>query len=513
VGEERKPMRRGVIRLHRSRLAPALLATAVVAAAFASSPVRADTGVVDVSRSARNAEGEEFVAVNPADSSNIIVGSNLWQPLTLQNVGNVPVTPDGFTSCGVWSSHDGGRTWSGGMRSNGGLQPIESPLGDFPPPSAGVTVPKEFLSPGNLISADQSIVFDRHGNAYFECLDFGLGTTGDAAVDVYRSTNGGRTWSGPIVAFSQLATQILIDRPFLAIDNTGGLRDGTIYLTWETMFYQAWLPEVYARSSTDSGRTWSAVVRVDDDTHRAMWDPRQYPVVGADGSLSVLYDAAPFVSPASFDPGGDNVQLMVARSTDGGKTFSRTVVEPSAHRVASNDEAYNYFTELIGAIAADPVHRGRMAIAWPDDRSGEARILLRYTTDGGKSWSKPLDVADDPPGHGNQHDHVGLTYLRDGRLVVVWRDRRASGGGWSSPFQVFARALRVSRTGVLTPARTVQVTNGPQQPTTGTRGNMPSEYLSVTADSTGLAVAWDQMSGTLADDVFRRVPLSAFGSF
>ena len=505
-------MRHRLIRSHQTRLAPAFLAAAVLVVAFASSSVPADTGVVDVSRSPRTAEGEEFVTVNPLDASNIIVGSNLWQPLTLQNVGNVSVTPDGFTFCGVWSSHDGGRTWSGGMRSNGGLQPIDSPLGDIPPPSAGVTVPGEFRAPGNLISADQSIVFDRHGNGYFECEDFGLGRQGDSTVDVYRSTNGGRTWSGPIVAFSQLATQILIDRPFLAIDNTGGPRDGTIYLTWETMFYQGWLPEVYARSSTDGGLTWSKITRVDDDAHRAAWDPRQYPVVGADGALSVLYDAAPFVSPAPFDPGRDNVQLMVARSTDGGKTFGRTVVEPSAHRVSSNDEAYSYFSELIGAIAADPVHGGRIAIAWPDDRSGESRILLRYTTNGGKTWSKPLDVADDPPGHGNQHDHVGLTYLPDGRLVVVWRDRRSSGGGWSTPFQVFARALRVSRSGELVPGRTVQVTNGPQQPTTGTRGNMPSEYLSVTADTAGLAVAWDQMRGTLPDDVFRRIPLSVFGA-
>jgi len=491
------------------RLGFSLTALALVAGALAIGPVQADTGVVNVSKSPLAAEGEEFVAVNPRDASNVIVGSNLWQPLVLPDPANQPFAANGTVSCGVWSSHDGGRTWGGGLKSAGGLDPIPNPAAMLPP-VPGVKVPDEFDALGNLISADQSIVFDRHGNAYFECLDFGAGTGGDAKVDVYKSKDGGKTWTGPIEAFSQIKTGVLIDRAFLAIDDTGGPRDGTIYLTWETMFYQAWFPEVYARSSSDGGKTWSDPVRVDDDAHEAMWDPRAYPVVGGDGALYVVYNAAPFVSPAPFDPNGDHVTLMVGRSTDGGRTFKRFVVEPDAHRIASPDEAFDYFTELISAIAADPTHAGRVVVVWPDDRSGEARILLRYTRNGGRTWSKAIDATDDRPGHGNQHDHVAMTYLPDGRPVVVWRDRRASGGAFDAPFQLFARVLNVSATGVLSPGKTIELTNGPQMPTTGTRGSMPSEYLSVTATAGGLAASWDQMRGVLADNVFRRVPLSVF---
>jgi hypothetical protein len=492
------------------RLGLSLVAIALVAGALTLGPVQADTGVVDVTKSASAAEGEEFVAVNPRDASNIILGSNLWQPLLLPDPLNQPFAANGTVSCGVWSSRDGGRSWSGGLKSAGGLQPIANP-GAALLPISGVAVPKEFEAPGNLISADQSIVFDRHGNAYFECLDFGAGTGGDAKVDFYRSKDGGKTWSGPVEALSQIKSGVLIDRPFLAIDNTGGPRDGTIYLTWETMFYQAWLPEVYARSSSDGGKTWSPIVRVDDDAHEAMWDPRAYPAMGADGALYVVYNAAPFVTPGSPDPNGDHIAVMVARSTDGGKKFRRSVVEPDAHRIASSDEAFDYFTELISAIAADPVHTGRVVVVWPDDRSGEARILLRYTRNGGKTWTKAIDATDDRPGRGNQHDHVALTYLPDGRPVLVWRDRRASGGAFAGRFQAFARVFNVSSSGVLTPGKTIELTNGPQQPTTGTHGSMPTEYLSVTATAAGLAAAWDQMHGALPDNMFRRVPLSVFG--
>jgi hypothetical protein len=40
---------------------------------------------------------------------------------------------------------------------------------------------------------------------------------------------------------------------------------------------------------------------------------------------------------------------------------------------------------------------------------------------------------------------------------------------------------------------------------------MPSEYLGIGVTPNGLGVSWEEMHGLYPDDVYRFVPLSAFG--
>ena len=135
---------------------------ALVALVFAAlAPAAAWAQVVNVSNTPTLAEGEETVAVNPTDSKDLIVGSNQWQP-PAPGAGGVGTGPEGFTTCEVWSSHDGGRTWKGGRLENSGL---DQNLNGAPRPP--IQLPGEFQNTdeGNLISADQNTVFDRRGNA------------------------------------------------------------------------------------------------------------------------------------------------------------------------------------------------------------------------------------------------------------------------------------------------------------------------------------------------------------
>ncbi|MDQ6747272.1 MAG: glycoside hydrolase [Candidatus Dormibacteraeota bacterium] len=479
-------------------LAAVNLALVPITASAARPPAPA---VVNVSNSANLAEGEETVSANPRNPRDLLVGSNQWQPATPGNAGNVGVGASGTTSCAVFDSHDGGGTWKGRRLGTAGFGEVSLPL---PVPGSF----HEFSDLGNLISADQNTVWDNHGNVYYQCIYAGLHRS-TPQVWVFRSQDQGRTWSDPVVAFDEVSTGVQIDRSFLAVDNSGGARDGTLYLTFETMFYQPAPAAVYVRSSDRNDWTnWGppgVSRRVDDPAQEAQWDPRQFPQVSPDGTLRVVYDAAPpTVSPCPCGP--DTPALIMASSTDGGNTFSHSVIDPRVKRIQSQDEAFNFFQEFIAAFAVDPTNAARAAVAWPDGASGEDRLLLRVTSDGGRTWSQRLQLADDPPGKGNQHDHPALSYLPDGTLVAVWRDRRFSDGKLGSPFDVFMRTGRAAASG-LALGPSLRLTSSSQPTTTGHHGNMPSEYLGLWGDVTGAEVSWDQLdpAGLLTDNYFTHV--------
>ncbi len=423
----------------------------------------ADTGVVDVSNSPTRPEGEESLAVNPVNPQDVVVGSNAIDS-NFDLPGGGAVAP-----CSAWVSHDGGSTWK------------------------TVNLNSQFAQ-----GADQAGVFDRHGNAYFVC-DLA------AAVAFWRSTDGGDTWTGPtLVATIADAQGHVIDRPFIAVDNSGGPRDGTVYVGFESFFTDL-ITAVYVRSSSDGGTTWSPVTRADGLDFVPMVDPRQYPAVDANGTLYVEYVAGfndnplPVIQPSAMS-------IVVARSTDGGATFTRSAVDSHVQRVNSPYEATGFFFETIAAIATDPRHPGHVAVAWPDSRSGEARIVLSNSVDGGVTWTPPIDVPDDAAGHGNNHDHVSLSYLPDGRIVTVWRDRRFTGGAWAGGFDLFARVVSIGAGGALRPGATVRLTTAPQP----TPNCIPCEYFASTAGPEGVSAAWEEMRGANSDVVYRRVSLAGF---
>jgi len=102
--------------------------------------------------------------------------------------------------------------------------------------------------------------------------------------------------------------------PVTKVDNSNSPYRGTIYVNWVDNRYGD--PDVFLKYSRDSGKTWSNVIRVNDDKIRNgkyqffTWmsvDP-------VDGSINIIfYDRR--------DMNGTFTGLTLARSVDGGKTF------------------------------------------------------------------------------------------------------------------------------------------------------------------------------------------------
>lgn len=477
-----------------------VLALTAVPLALPASADRSCDGVVNVSRTSGRVEGEESLSVNPRNPRQLLLGSNQFEPATPM----APVSAGGMLETNSWVSQDGGCTWRAlGLEKQAGIANLDNPI---------PLGPKEFRDIGNVITGDQHSVWDADGTLYYETGYLGgLGVDGDQRAMVWRSNDGGRTFGSPAVAYSSAGNQAPaesaypdtvpeLDRPWLAVDRSGGRRDGTVYLTVSTGPFALGMPsEVYVVSSRDHGRTWSASTRVDNGIYSTQSNPREMPAVGGDGALYVAYDVAGPNSTVLPLPQVTPIAIHVARSVDGGRTFTRAVVDADVHRVTDPDEALPWYTETITSIAADPRHPGRLAIAWPEADTGGSHIVLRTSTDGGRHWGPRQRVGGVT--EKDQQDHVTLTYTPTGDLVIVWRDRGATGGTWQSPYQLWARILG---------HHPVQVTTAPQEPTTLHRRGpiVPSEFLGVTATSYQLLVAWDQVVGDLPDNVFRALPLS-----
>jgi hypothetical protein len=488
-------------------------AAALCAGAPASAAcTAADTGVIDVFGGGGYAAGEEPLAVNPADPNQLTAVANVFQTLAPLNVQQDPLYGGGgVQDTRQFSSRDGGCHWTTFRLDQGGIGPIDVPL------SGGANAP-EFSDALNVLSTDADAQWDSHGNGYIEVGDaHGVGHGGQEVELIWRSTDGGRTWGpkGGYIGFNTAGTgtEPELDRPWLAVDRSGGSHDGRIYTTVETTPFANIPPEVYLKYSDDHGATWSPTIRVDDGTYETQWNPRARPTVGAGGSVYVVYDRAPITDTPVASYSGP-IGLVVARSSDGGHSFQHYTADSDVLRVSSPNESLSSYTEMISAIAADPVRAGHIAVAWPQAYGADnSRITLRYSFDGGAHWSPRIDVADDPAAKADQHDHVSLAWLPDGRLFVGWRDRRCCGGAWADDYQQWVRVLNATGTGFAL-GRTVLYSIGNLLPTNpGRSDGEPDEFQGLTASPLGVSLTWSQLELDGLDHLmYRRIALSAFAA-
>ncbi len=146
-------------------------------------------------------------------------------------------------------------------------------------------------------------------------------------VGFATSTDGGANWTVTENAFDMNGIQGTFPQksnirvnglPRIATDNTGGARNGWIYIvTTEKDLPPAGSdPDVIFRRSTNNGQTWSAAVRVNTDP-LSNGKAQYFPAIHVDntGGINVLY----------YDDRGttsDSATVYLARSTDGGNTWT-----------------------------------------------------------------------------------------------------------------------------------------------------------------------------------------------
>jgi hypothetical protein len=197
-------------------------------------------------------------------------------------------------------------------------------------------------------SGDPSVAWDTQGNAYFACMAFQRGEPisnnpdQSSAVYVFRSTlNNGASWNFPghaaVETFTTSASGLpLNDKPYMAVDNhVGSPFQDRIFVTW-TLFAADGTAIIYESHSNDYGQTFSSPVLVSQTsslcpnsfgipTTITTCNENQFsqPFIGSDGALYVVFDN--FNNSASSATDNHN-QILLAKSTDGGASFSAPVL-------------------------------------------------------------------------------------------------------------------------------------------------------------------------------------------
>lgn len=263
------------------------------------------------------AQNETWIAVNPNNRGQIVATYNDYRR--------------GDGTCGVSFSRDAGQHWADATTPNGFVR------GD----AFGGAL-RNYLQG----SGDTSVAWDTRGNAYLSCQEFSRGSSASTSADqssafyVYRSTGtggGSFNFTGrPVVEHDDTAGagNFLLDKQLMTVDDhTGSPFRDSVYVTW-TSFAEDGTAYIFGSHSNDFGEHFSAPVLISSDTSLCASAPgvptpngrcnnNQFsqPVTASDGTL--------YVSWANFNTtnsGKDNhFQVLLARSTDGGKTFSAPI--------------------------------------------------------------------------------------------------------------------------------------------------------------------------------------------
>jgi hypothetical protein len=353
------------------RTAPALPPERLRRDAYQSVQVNVDEYGYNILGDAAN---EPSVAIDPTDPKQVVIGWRQFDSVT-----------SNFRQAGWAYSHSGGNYWV----------------------CPGVVDPGVFRS-DPILAADAAGIF------YYYSLEE------EFVCDMFRSTDHGLSWVGPIPAWGG-------DKAWLAIDRTGGIGDGNIYAAWDEMG-TCWTP-CFIRS-LDGGFGYDF--------------PVELPTSIVEGTVAVGPDGTVYISGRNYSNSICLVRSSDARDPAASPTFDlagpvdlggfvRGWEPPNPGGLLSQVwVACNY--------AEGPLH-GEVYLCSPVCLNGGnlLDVMFAYSSDRGQTWSQPVRINDDAPDSGACHWFASMSVAPNGRIDVTWNDTRNSTDlYWSEVFYSYS---------------------------------------------------------------------------
>lgn len=255
----------------------------------------------------------------------------------------------------VWRSEDSGRSWSD-------------------PTTPFVTNGR----PALRLGADPVLAIGPGQFIWFAGCDYDWRVPGKptySSIKVVRSDDSGKKWGSPL-ALTELdddkSGKGIVDKPWLAVDRSGGKRDGTVYAAWTRINEDDKRLELHCAALPSGGKGFTADVPLAepiplknllDAIHQVQL------AVRSDGTLDAVWRR-----------GDDANRLVHSFSQDGGRTFSKATPISSDEKLGSGQ-----FPSL--AATSD----GRLLAAWGSQGESFAAVHSE-----GK-WSAPRPPAGERP--------------------------------------------------------------------------------------------------------------------
>jgi hypothetical protein len=371
------------------------------------------TNLVQPAPFPQNKQNEPAIAQNPAHPKNLIAGSNDEIDLPACTASGCPFVGNIGLS-GVYVSNDSGASWSQFSAPAGGDNTASfngANIHTLP----GFGKLARDLGITNLASdGDPTIAFTREGVAYYGSLAGVRGiVTNSELLTVSRSTDGGATWSGPVLATDRTNPVDFNDKINLWVDaGASSPFAGNVYVSW-TLFQggPGRAEPIMLSRSTDGGKTFSPAQKLTPAHNNNSIGGRQGSAIrtAANGDVYVFFESGTQIN------GTKTSAQMFVKSTDGGQSFSKQQVASTVVDIPSPLPGSSFRNDSFPSVDVDQTN-GKVYVAWADFRNGRGQVMLTTSTDGGDTWAAAetvLDVA------GRSAFFTGVAVSPDGSKVTV----------------------------------------------------------------------------------------------
>lgn len=226
------------------------------------------------------------------------------------------------------------------------------------------------------------------GGVVYSVWANGLGNGIEDFLSFVKSTDGGVTWTGSnnVVDMNGLLVFGTGFAPYgirmnsfprIAVDKTGGARNGWIYVcaSQKNLAPAGSDADIVLYRSSNGGTSWMPTVRVNQDPlNNGKLQFYNAVCVDNQGGVNCLYYS-------NTNTASDSAEVILARSLDGGATFSEVVLSDHRFRpkqVSLSGIAAGYAGDYIGITH----HGGKVHGIWMDDVTGNYQAWTANITAG-----------------------------------------------------------------------------------------------------------------------------------